>query len=290
MATDIAIVTGVVAMLGTRAPSWLKLFLLTLAIADDIGAIIVIAIFYSEGVSLGWLAAAVGTLVVAAVLRSRVELRRRVPPARRAVLVVVARGQRAHDADGRGVRPAGAGHPAPQDRSDRRRRAGRASHRSATRPSVSRQAQLSVSVVEWLEYKLHPWSAFVVVPVFALANAGIHIPTGGLGEAFSQPRDVGGHPRPRGRQDDRHHRAPRCSPWRSRSVGSRPDVTTRYVIGAGSARRHRFHGVAVRHRPRVRRQPARHRRAARRARRVRDGGADRHRDLPPGRVAPSRRG
>ena len=51
---------------------------------------------------------------------------------------------------------------------------------------LSRQAQYSVSVVEWLEHKLHPWSAFVVVPVFALANAGIHIPTGGLGEAFSQ--------------------------------------------------------------------------------------------------------
>ena len=60
MATDIAIVAGVVAMLGRRVPSWLKLFLLALAIADDIGAIVVIAIFYSDGVSLPWLAAAVG--------------------------------------------------------------------------------------------------------------------------------------------------------------------------------------------------------------------------------------
>src|SRR4051794_6292863 len=72
MATDIAIVTGVVAMIGSRAPSWLKLFLLALAIADDIGAIIVIAIFYSDGVSLGWLALAVATLVVTYFLRRRV--------------------------------------------------------------------------------------------------------------------------------------------------------------------------------------------------------------------------
>jgi Na+:H+ antiporter, NhaA family len=72
MATDIAIVTGVVALLGSRTPSWLKLFLLALAIADDIGAIVVIAIFYSEGVSPIWLAIAVSTLVVTYLIRPRV--------------------------------------------------------------------------------------------------------------------------------------------------------------------------------------------------------------------------
>ena len=70
MATDIAIVTGVVALIGTRAPSWLKLFLLALAIVDDIGAIIVIAIFYSEGVSFEWLAVAIGAVAVAATIRN----------------------------------------------------------------------------------------------------------------------------------------------------------------------------------------------------------------------------
>ena len=68
MATDIAIVMGVVALLGSRAPSWLKLFLLALAIVDDIGAILVIAVFYSQGVSYEWLAVAVGAVAIAALV------------------------------------------------------------------------------------------------------------------------------------------------------------------------------------------------------------------------------
>ncbi len=72
MATDIAIVIGVVALLGERAPPWLKLFLLALAIVDDIGAIVVIAVFYSDGVSLAWLLLAIATVVTAAVITPRV--------------------------------------------------------------------------------------------------------------------------------------------------------------------------------------------------------------------------
>ncbi|MFZ9017434.1 MAG: Na+/H+ antiporter NhaA [Ilumatobacteraceae bacterium] len=50
---------------------------------------------------------------------------------------------------------------------------------------VSREAKWTVSIVEWLEHRLHPWSAFVVVPIFALANAGIRLPASELGAAFS---------------------------------------------------------------------------------------------------------
>ena len=57
MATDIAFAVGIVSLLGDRIPRRLKVFLLSLAIVDDIGAIIVIALFYSSGISAQWLLA-----------------------------------------------------------------------------------------------------------------------------------------------------------------------------------------------------------------------------------------
>lgn len=186
MATDIAIVMGVVALMGTRAPSWLKLFLLALAIVDDIGAILVIAVFYSEGVSFEWLAVAIGAVVVAALSRSTLTsigpylvlgaicwvglheahihptlagvtfgMMAPVRPFRTTALV---------DADELAQRP-----------------------NAANALRVSTQARSTVSIVEWLEYKLHPYSAFLIVPMFALANAGIRIPASEVGAAFSNP-------------------------------------------------------------------------------------------------------
>jgi len=180
MATDIAIVIGIVTLLGTRAPSWAKIFLLALAIVDDIGAIVVIAVFYSDGVSFIWLAIAIGSFVLAALIKNRVPF----------IGVYVAIGGLCwfalHEAH---IHPtlAGVAFGLLAPVRPRNARVLVDEHALAEHPGydaafkLSRQARESVSIVEWLEHRLHPWSAFVVVPIFALANAGVRIEASELG-------------------------------------------------------------------------------------------------------------
>ncbi len=188
MATDIAIVTGVVALLGRRVPSWLKLFLLALAIVDDVGAIIVIAVFYSEGVSLAWLAVAVGTVIVAYVVR------RRVPYVAAYLALGALCWWSLHEAHIHTTLTGvafGLLAPVTPRRTEELVDADDLPHLAridgaAAAARLSRKAQQSVSVVEWLEFRLHPWSAFLVVPLFALANAGIRVPVDEIGHIMSQ--------------------------------------------------------------------------------------------------------
>jgi NhaA family Na+:H+ antiporter len=184
MATDIAIVTGVVALLGTRAPAWLKLFLLALAIVDDIGAILVIAVFYSEGVTPAWLGLSLAALVTARLIRERVY------NTSVYVLLGIACWWGMHEAH---VHPTLTGvafgllapvHPRRQERWVDATDLG-------DEPDIERVASLSrevrgtVSVVEWLEHRLLPWSAYLIVPAFALANAGVRVPADEIGDALS---------------------------------------------------------------------------------------------------------
>ncbi len=187
MATDIAFAVGVVALLGRRIPSGARLFLLTLAIVDDIGAITVIAIFYTADLDLRYLALAVGGLVLAKVanlVRIR-SLFLYVPLGAAVWFFTLESGVHATLA---GVAlglltPARPMYPA--EEFDRRARAildsfpnepdtpearEHADHEALLLSDISSEA---VSPLSRLEHRLQIWSSFVVIPIFALANAGV---------------------------------------------------------------------------------------------------------------------
>jgi len=187
MATDIALAVGVMALVGAAAPASLRAFLLGLAVVDDIGAIVVIAVFYSSGVSFGWLvgaAAAVGATVV---------LRRAGVYQLPAYIAVGAFMWFAmHEA---GIHPTLAGvlmgllapvtpRIAP-DFIDADELADVGTFESAR--TTVQLARSSVSTVEWLEHHLHPVTSYVIVPLFALANAGITISNDALRHALHSP-------------------------------------------------------------------------------------------------------
>ena len=183
MATDIAMAVGLVALLGSRVHPSLKLFLLALAIVDDIGAIIVIAVFYSGSVDFVMLALAAAAVVGMLVLR---RLGVWWMPAY--VVLGVGLWLAMHEA---GVHATLAGvvcgllaptvpHVS-RDLVDADDLLDLSSVEAAHRTVV--QARSTVSVVEWLEHKLHNWSSFVIVPVFALANAGVDLGGGVIGDA-----------------------------------------------------------------------------------------------------------
>jgi NhaA family Na+:H+ antiporter len=179
MATDIAFALGVVAVLGRRVPPALKVFLLTLAIVDDIGAIVVIAVFYSSSVSFGWLALAAAVVLTVVVLR-----RGRVWYHPIYVALGVALWLCVFES---GVHATIAGvvmgllTPArpflPRVESERivDTLENRAELQSEDVRRVSFMIAESVPLTERIERALHPWTSFVVVPVFALANAGIEL-------------------------------------------------------------------------------------------------------------------
>ncbi len=175
MATDIAFAVGVVALLGHRVPSALKLFLLTLAIVDDIGAIVVIALVYSTGVEMQALAAAAGLLVGLVLLRrAKVDW----TPVYLAVGVAV---WLAVYESGVHATIAGVvlGLLAPAQPLTPQSIAREWSLDLSSDPSpgelreMSELARSTVSVAERLQHDLHPLTSFVIVPAFALANAGV---------------------------------------------------------------------------------------------------------------------
>ncbi|MCA9250822.1 MAG: Na+/H+ antiporter NhaA [Phycisphaerales bacterium] len=184
MATDIAFVVGCLALLGSRVPAGLKIFVLTVAIVDDIIAISVIAVFYSESIALGWvLAAAAGFGLTTLLNRLGV----------RSVTIYVFVGAGIWLCTLKsGVHPTIAGvllgllTPASAwlgsttlleviDGAANTLQHGAKPERSALLRQMRLASRETVSPLERLEVALHPWVGFVIIPIFALANAGVPI-------------------------------------------------------------------------------------------------------------------
>ena len=195
MATDVAFALGVLALLGSRVPAQLKVLLLGLAIVDDVGAIVIIALFYSDGIDPQWVAAAGGGLLLVAGLKA---VRVRYLP----VYVVLgtaiwfATFESGVHATIAGVAlgllaPARAFIPVV----DADRIADELStddHVTATEVrNISFRLRESIPVTVRLQELLHPWTSYVIVPVFALANAGVEVSGGSLADAASSPVTLG---------------------------------------------------------------------------------------------------
>ena len=191
MATDTAFAVGVLALVGRRSSFRLRTFLLTLVIVDDVAAVLIIAVFYSASVALPALAVAVGLLVVMALLR-------RTGVTRPAVYVLLSFAIWLATLQS-GIHPTVAGvaiglltSAYPPKRGALEEATGTA-RRFRQRPSpelaaeAARRITMSLSPNERVQHALHPLTSFVVVPVFALANAGVDLGGDLLGRVLGSP-------------------------------------------------------------------------------------------------------
>jgi Na+:H+ antiporter, NhaA family len=180
MATDIAFALGIVALLGSRVPVSVRVLLLSLAIIDDIGAIIVIAVFYTDDLDLGFLIGGVGVAALVAIVH-------RADVVYTPLLVALALGlwltvyESGVHATIAGVvmglltpaRPLQTGLEAAQVVDALENTDVDANDVRATATLIKG----SVSACDRLIDTFHPWTSYVIVPVFALANAGIVLST-----------------------------------------------------------------------------------------------------------------
>ena len=169
VATDIALAVGLLALVGSNAVASLRSFLLALAVIDDIGAILIIALIYSTGVNFSWIAA--GAIAIATIHTFK-------KLGTNSTFVYVFLGVALwYCMYKSGVHPTLAG----------------VILGLMTPNKIKLHSKLEdgedgeLSVIEWLEEKIHPWSTFVIIPLFAFANTGVIITNQSITNAINSP-------------------------------------------------------------------------------------------------------
>ncbi len=196
MSTDTALALGVLALVAPKGSTRLRVFLLTLVVVDDLAGLLVISIAYTHHVSAVALGVAGGLFAVLIGLRFVGGRWRAAGAWLVGIAIWVAVFESGIDPIivGLAIGLVTSAYPPARDDLERATAQTRLFREQPT-PELAYEAQRSLTSAlspnERLQYRLHPWTSFVVVPIFALANAGIHIDGGLLSDAASSPVTIG---------------------------------------------------------------------------------------------------
>lgn len=195
MSSDTAFALGMLALVGSRFPDRLRTFMLTVLIVDDLVALVVIAVAYTQKVTATALYVAVGLFAVVIVVRA-LKVRSGLVYGALAVAVWVAMFESGVDAVVAGLAMGLIAYAYPAHRSDLEEATQQFRlFREQPTAELARQARASVDAAispnERMTRRFHPWSSYVVVPLFALANIGIPLDLHIVADAFTSPITLG---------------------------------------------------------------------------------------------------
>jgi Na+/H+ antiporter NhaA len=195
MSTDTAFALGMLALVGPRFPTRLRAFMLTVSVVDDVAALVVIAIVYSTDVIARDLLVAVA-LFAALVVAVQFDVRRGAACALFGTAAWVALSKSGVDPIVIGLAIGLMTYAAPAARPDLERASDLFRlFREQPTPELARSAQMGLSSAlspnERFQLVFHPWTSYVIVPLFALANAGVEIRGGFLSDALTAPIALG---------------------------------------------------------------------------------------------------
>ncbi|MBS1860934.1 MAG: Na+/H+ antiporter NhaA [Actinobacteria bacterium] len=195
MSTDTALALGVLALVAPTGSTRLRVFLLTLVVVDDLAALVIIVVAYTSSIDATALAIAVGLFALLGLLRFLPTMRGPI-----AVVVGAAIWVALYES---GIDPVIAGlaiglvtsaYPPSRHELERATDLTREFREQPT-PGLASTARRSlaeaISPNERIQYALHPWTSYVIVPLFALANAGVHLTGGLLSAAVTSPITIG---------------------------------------------------------------------------------------------------